>query len=128
MGGKRSRARQHLRICFALLILGSGCTLFTRPAVEPKIVTPAPPKPVVPAVVPEPEPLPPPEIVPEPPDVRDQREAKQYLQLAQNLLAKGDYEGSLRENQKAARLAKNQAPADEALFTEGLGLAHPKNR
>ena len=126
MGRKRSRARQHLRICFALLALGSGCTFFTRPSVEPEIVAPEPPKPPEPAVAPKPEPSPP-EIIRESPEARDQREAKQYLQLAQNLLAKGDYEGSLRENQKVVSLAKNQAPADEALFTMGLVYAHPKN-
>src|ERR1043166_8254662 len=127
MGGKRSRARQHLRICLALLILSSGCSFFTRPAVEPKITPTERKEPVEPPVAYTPEPLPPPLVIPESPEARDQREAKQYLQLAQNLLAKGDYEGSLRENQKVVSLAKNQAPADEALFTMGLVYVHPKN-
>ena len=47
--------------------------------------------------------------------------------MAQNLLAKGDYEGSLRESQRVLGLLKDQPPADTAIFNMGLVYAHPKN-
>ncbi len=124
MGGKRSRARQHLRICFTVLTLGSGCTIFSKPQPPPRIVPEPPPPVVTPEVV-----MPPPEppVIVEPPEVRERAEAQEVLQLSQNLLAKGDYDGSLRESQKALALAKNQTPGDEALFNMGLIFAHPKN-
>ncbi|MBI4490212.1 MAG: tetratricopeptide repeat protein [Deltaproteobacteria bacterium] len=45
----------------------------------------------------------------------------------QNLLAQGDYEGSLKENQKALSLSADQAPGDEAVFNMGLIYAHSAN-
>jgi outer membrane protein assembly factor BamD (BamD/ComL family) len=42
-------------------------------------------------------------------------------------MARGDYEGALRENRKVLKQAKNQAPGDEALFNMGLVYVHPKN-
>jgi len=41
--------------------------------------------------------------------------------------AKGDFEGSLRESQKALTLLKDQSPADTAIFHMGLVYVHPKN-
>lgn len=49
------------------------------------------------------------------------------MQLAQQLLGKGDYESSLRESQKVLTLAKDNAPADAAVFHMGLIYAHPNN-
>ena len=123
MGRKRSGTRQCLRICLALLTLGSGCALFEKPPakppgpVEPE-VTVAPPEPVVP---------PNPEAAVEPEEVRERREAQETLQLAQQLMARGDYDGSLRESRKVLKQAKNQTPADEALFNMGLVYVHPRN-
>jgi tetratricopeptide (TPR) repeat protein len=51
----------------------------------------------------------------------------QYLLRGQKLLARGDYEGSLRENQRVLSLSPNVPPGDEALFNTGLIYAHPGN-
>jgi tetratricopeptide (TPR) repeat protein len=124
MGRKRSSTRQRLRVCLALLTLGSGCTIFEKPPakapprVEPENTIVVPPEPVLP---------PQPEVTVEPAEVRERRETQESLQLAQQLMARGDYEGSLRESQKVLKQAKNQAPGDEALFNMGLVYVHPKN-
>jgi outer membrane protein assembly factor BamD (BamD/ComL family) len=52
------------------------------------------------------------------------REAREYLVTAQKLLDQGDYEGSLRENEKVLSLYDNIPPGDEALFNIGLIYAH----
>ena len=49
------------------------------------------------------------------------------MQLAQLLLAKGDYEGSLRESRTVLTLVKDDSPADAAVFNMGLVYASPKN-
>jgi tetratricopeptide (TPR) repeat protein len=70
----------------------------------------------------------PPPVVEEPKEVISElREADEYLVMAQNLLAKGDYEGSLRESQKVLSVTREQPPADTAIFNMGLVYAHPKN-
>src|SRR4029077_4264143 len=121
MGGKRSRPRKHGYICVTLLILFlGGCALFKKDV--PQAKAPEPEVVVEPQVIPE-APL----IVEEPKEVLDRREAGEYLIAAQNLLAKGDYEGSLRESQKVLSLLKDQPPADTAIFNMGLIYAHPKN-
>jgi tetratricopeptide (TPR) repeat protein len=122
MGGKSSRSRQHVYIRIALLILViGGCALAkkkelpTAKAPEPKVVA-------EPRVVPEP-----PAVITEPEEVLERREADEYLNAAQSLLARGDFEGSLRESQKVLSLLKDQSPADTAIFHMGLVYAHPKN-
>jgi len=50
-----------------------------------------------------------------------------HLQQAKRLMSEGNYEGSLKESQKALALAGRNAPGDEALFTMGLVYAHYKN-
>jgi tetratricopeptide (TPR) repeat protein len=55
-------------------------------------------------------------------DIGERGEAREYLLRAEKLLAQGDYEGSLRENQRALSLVVNVSPGDEALFN--LGLIH----
>jgi len=52
------------------------------------------------------------------------REARKSLVMAQKLLDQGDYEGSLRENQKVLSLYESTPPGDEALFNAGLIYAH----
>ena len=108
MGGKPSRARQHFCICAALLTLIGGCAIFQE-APEPRGGAPEP-KGVVEAK-----------------EAREWREANEHLHVAQNLLARSDYEGSLRESQRVLALAKDQSPADAAVFNMGLVYAHPKN-
>ena len=121
MGGKSSRARQHVYIRITLLILFfGGCGASQKEL--PKVNVPAP------EVVLQPQPLPePPPVIEEPKESLERREANDYLILAQNLMAKGDYEGSLRESQKVLGLLNDQSPADTAIFNMGLIYAHPKN-
>jgi tetratricopeptide (TPR) repeat protein len=57
-------------------------------------------------------------------ELKEQREARNYLILAQKLLARGDYEGALAENQELLALYNHRPPADEALFNMGLIYAH----
>src|ERR671925_80953 len=116
MGRKSSGARQYVPLCAAIVMLLEACTLFQQP-----------PEPLPPPVAPEPAVRPEPEIVIEPREVRERREANERLQLAQNLLAKGDYEGSLRESRKVLTLVNDQSPADTAVFNMGLVYANPKN-
>jgi tetratricopeptide (TPR) repeat protein len=76
------------------------------------------------------EPPPAPESLPaveEPKEALERREAQEYLMAAQSLMARGDYEGSLRESQRVLTLLKDQTPADTATFNMGLIYAHPKN-
>jgi tetratricopeptide (TPR) repeat protein len=121
MGGKSSRSRQHFYIRITLLIFFcGGCALSQKEV--PKASAP------VPEVVLEPRPLPePPPVIEEPKEALERREANEYLISAQNLLAKGDYEGSLRESQRVLALLKDEPPADTAIFNMGLVYAHPKN-
>lgn len=122
MGGKPSRARQHFYIYITLLtLLFGGCTLFKPELPKPK--PPEPPTVVKPEVIPEPPVVVEPQVQENP----ERREVDERLTLAQNLLAKGDYEGSLRESQNVLTLSKDQSPADTAVFNMGLVYAHPKN-
>jgi len=57
-------------------------------------------------------------------ETRQPGEARQYLIRGQTLLAQGDYEGALIENQKVLSRSKNISPEDEALFNMGLIYAH----
>ncbi|HEY7555883.1 MAG TPA: hypothetical protein VIH18_13865 [Candidatus Binatia bacterium] len=131
MGGKSGGPRKHLLFYFACVTFGSGCGLFGAPS------APAP-KPLPPPVIIEPLPPPPPPPVSQPPppppsppveskEIRELREADAHLQSAQQLLGKGDYESSFRESQKVLALAKENAPADAAVFHMGLIYAHPNN-
>ncbi len=49
------------------------------------------------------------------------------LSAAEDLLAKGDIEGALRENQKALALAGKQPPGDRAIYNMGLIYLHYRN-
>jgi tetratricopeptide (TPR) repeat protein len=85
------------------------------------------PKAPEPQVIVEPEAPPEPPIVVEPKENLERREANERLMAGQNLLAKGDYEGSLRESQKVLLLLKDESPSDTAIFNMALVYAHPKN-
>jgi outer membrane protein assembly factor BamD (BamD/ComL family) len=52
------------------------------------------------------------------------RSVSEYLLRSQKLLAKGDYEGALEENQKVLSEYPNDPPGDNALFNMGLIYAH----
>jgi len=123
MGGKSSRSRQHFYIRIALLILFCGGCVLSKKEV-PKANAPVPQVVLEPQVLPEAPP-----VIEEPKEALDleRREANEYLISAQNLLAKGDYEGSLRESQRVLALLKDEPPADTAIFNMGLVYAHPKN-
>jgi len=60
-------------------------------------------------------------------EMEAKRETREYLITGQNLLAQGDYEGALKENQKVLLLYDHTAPGDEALFNTGLIYAHYGN-
>ena len=53
--------------------------------------------------------------------------AHHHLLLSKKLLAQGDYEGALRENQTVIFLSLHRPPEDEAFFNMGLIHAHPGN-
>ncbi len=52
------------------------------------------------------------------------REARRSLFTAQRLFDQGDYEGSLKENQKVLSFYGDVPPGDEALFNMGIIYAH----
>jgi len=59
--------------------------------------------------------------------IEKRQEGREGLYHGQKLLAQGDYEGALRENQKVLSLSSGKPPEDEALFNMGLIYAHPGN-
>ena len=59
--------------------------------------------------------------------MREGEEARQALLRGRQLLAQQDYEGSLKETQKALALSGDKSPADEAIFNLGLIFAHVGN-
>lgn len=63
-----------------------------------------------------------PEVKPEEPSPM-----QEHLLRGQLLLAQGDYEGSVNENQKVLSVAAHRPPEDEALFNLGLIYAHFSN-
>lgn len=60
-------------------------------------------------------------------EIKSKVEARQYLQRAKGLLARGDYDGAFNENSKILSLAMHRPPEDEALFNMGWIYAHPGN-
>ena len=59
--------------------------------------------------------------------MKKRRVARQGLLRGQELLIKGAYKESLRENQEVYSMVGENAPGDEAIFTMGLIYAHYKN-
>lgn len=57
----------------------------------------------------------------------EEREARYYLLNGNKLLAQGDYEGALNENQNILSLAGGTLLVDEVFFNMGLIYAHPGN-
>ena len=91
MGGKRTRKRKSLCLCFAGLMFLPllSCATSER--------------------------------------VRERNEAHEFLCPRQQLLAPGDYERSLLENQYVLSLPEGRSCRDEALFNMGLIYAHSGN-
>jgi tetratricopeptide (TPR) repeat protein len=58
---------------------------------------------------------------------KEEPRSEEHLRLGQKLLARGDFEGSLKEHQNALSLSGKSPPGDEALFQIGLIYAHPDN-
>jgi TolA-binding protein len=54
-------------------------------------------------------------------------EADRHLSWGQELLARGDYEGALKENQTVLSLSGSRTPGDNALFNMGLISVHFRN-
>lgn len=54
-------------------------------------------------------------------------EIRDSMRHGQMLLAQGDYDGSVREYQRALRFAHDRSPADVALFNLGLIYIDPRN-
>jgi len=52
-------------------------------------------------------------------------QAREPFLLSQRLLAEGNYEGAIKENQRILSLSGQNPPGDEALFNMGLIHAHP---
>jgi tetratricopeptide (TPR) repeat protein len=110
MGEKRTRTGKYIHFFIAGLILLSffGCAFKgkgrdrTEVAKEPETVTARE-------------------------EVKEISEVQKHLLLGRRLLAQGDFEGSLRENQKVLSLAMGKSPGDDALYHLGLVYAHPGN-
>jgi len=66
---------------------------------------------------------------PKPPEARPEEpvEGKEYIIRSQKLLATGNYEGAIVENQKVLSLSDPRSPKDEALLNLGLIYAHSGN-
>jgi tetratricopeptide (TPR) repeat protein len=59
--------------------------------------------------------------------IEEWEQAREPFLLSQKLLAEGNYEGALKENQRILSLSGQNPPGDEALFNVGLIHAHPGN-
>jgi tetratricopeptide (TPR) repeat protein len=107
MGRKRPRRGQFIFLCIAGLIffLLSGCTTLKNLLVPPRE---APAEKV--------------QKQPERP-----KPAWESLERAAQLLKRGDYDGSLKENQRALSLGGKNPPSDRALFNIGLIYSHEEN-
>jgi outer membrane protein assembly factor BamD (BamD/ComL family) len=57
-------------------------------------------------------------------EIGARRTADHYLAAAERLLEQGDYEGAIKEDQKALSLSPTAPPGDQAMFHEGLVYAH----
>ena len=60
-------------------------------------------------------------------EMNKRRSAQDHLQRSEELLAQGEYEKALRENQEVLSMAGKTIPDDKALFNMGLIYAHYEN-
>ncbi len=98
MGRKRTRIREYLHLSIACIIFLSiaGCGILNEKNIKMKAQE----------------------------EGQATRETREHLIKAQKLFEQGDYEGSLKENQKVLSLNQNVPPGDEALFHTGLIYVH----
>lgn len=108
MGRKQPKTRKYILFCIASLILSTllGCVVLEK---QKKV-----------EVVQE-------KIEKEAPEEATLKIFSKHLQRAKKFLEERDYDGSLKENQKALSLSESKAPGDEALFNMGLIYAHFEN-
>lgn len=115
MGRKRTRQRNHVYLCIAVVMCFTviGCATGVDIVEPPKETTPAGS------------------------DVhRDLANARRELAAARRrdlaegrrLLAAGDYQSALRINETVLKTSAGKPPADEALFNIGIIFAHPGNK
>ena len=111
MGRKRSRTGQFIFLCIAGLIFFPlfSCTTLEKQSVLTREVFVE----KVPKQVTKPEEHPKPEV--------------ENLGRAEQLIKQGDYEGSLKENQRVLSISGKNPPGDKALFNMGLIYAHGEN-
>jgi tetratricopeptide (TPR) repeat protein len=60
-------------------------------------------------------------------DLQRHREVREALASGDQLLSRGDFDGSLKAFAGAAEIARDQAPADAAWYKMGLIYLHPRN-
>lgn len=60
-------------------------------------------------------------------DLARQRKVREALASGDQLMASGDFEGSLRAFESAAKIARDQEPADTAWYKMGLIHLNPRN-
>jgi len=60
-------------------------------------------------------------------DFQKRRQGQKHLDLAEQLISKGDYKGALKEDEEVVRLFPGVSPGDIALFHIGIIWAHPDN-
>ena len=60
-------------------------------------------------------------------DLARQRQLREALASGDQLLSHGDYAGSLKAFESVAEIARDQAPADAALYKMGIIHLHPRN-
>ncbi|MGQ9695317.1 MAG: tetratricopeptide repeat protein [Thermodesulfobacteriota bacterium] len=106
MGRERGRTRQLIFLCLA----GVNLFFFLSCASISKLISPPPETPA--GKIPVKEPLSP---------------ADKSIEQANKLLRHGQFEASMKENERALSLAGRKPPGDKALFNMGLIYAHDRN-
>jgi tetratricopeptide (TPR) repeat protein len=128
MGRKRTQPGKYLHFLAASLIFlslpGCGTLERTKIQVEEQIASPEKRKEKVKEEAPV---APDAQEVPNRKKPAESAETTEYILRGKKLLAVRDYEGSLREFQKALDLSPDTSSGDEALFHTGLIYAHPGN-
>lgn len=59
--------------------------------------------------------------------LREERQGVKHLELAANMISKGDYDGALKEYVEVVTFFPNDSPGDKALFNIGIVWVHPDN-
>lgn len=129
MGKKPTGKGKYICILIANLLIFSSvsCSYLEgkreEAVVEPKIIEPK----IIEPIITEPEIPEIKEIVVPTKEEKEAERLKALLDTAKNLMAQGDFEGSLRENQKVIEISGKKPPGDAALFNMGLIYSHYGN-